>query len=353
MDGNAFSTIDLFPLIVEHRHFLKYASAVDIKIGTKLAVYTSLDQDDMLALLADYDLGNLVSFQGISGGVENTNYFVTTDQGKYVLTLFEEFEAEEVPYFLDVVAHFKAEGFNVPAAINDKQGERLRMIKDRPAIMVDCFPGTLLDQTDVASCALMGTELAKLHKSGQMFPEKRPSHRGVEWWNTTSKALAPKLPAEDATLLLSQVEAFDDFLQTSTELPTGTIHADLFFNNTLFVGTELSAIIDFYNACHSWLTYDLAIVVNDWCSDPETGEIELEKYRSLITAYANERAFTEAEKDNWPLMLQTAAMRFWLSRLEAWYGAIDDPERLAQQHNPEEIKRILNARVKFCPALVG
>ncbi len=351
MGGNAFSPIDLFPLIVEHRHFFKYASSVDIKIGTQLAVYTSLDQDDMLALLADYDLGNLVSFQGISGGVENTNYFVTTDQGKYVLTLFEEFEAEEVPYFLDVVAHFKAEGFNVPAAIDNKHGERMFIIKDRPAIIVDCFAGALLDNTDASSCALMGTELAKLHKAGQSFPEKRPSHRGVEWWNRVSNELAPQLPADDTALLLGQVSAFNDFLNTSVELPTGTIHADLFYNNTLFVGKELSAIIDFYNACDSWLMYDLAIVVNDWCSDPESGELDMDKYQALISTYVQERTLTDAEKDVWPLMLQTAAMRFWLSRLEAWYGAIHDPERLAQQHNPEDIKRILKARVAYCPTI--
>jgi len=315
-----------------------------------LAVYTSLDQDDMLALVADYDLGDLESFQGIAGGVENTNYFVNTSRGKYVLTLFEEFEPAEVPYFLDVVAFFKDKGFNVPAALIDRHGQRMRIIKHRPAIVVDCFPGQLLAQTDASACRLMGKELARLHLAGQAFPTPRQSHRGVDWWRQTSQGLASQLPEDEAALLRQQVFAFDDFLATSIALPMGTVHADLFYNNTLFVGTELSAIIDFYNACHAWLLYDLAIVVNDWCSD-EHGQLDPVKYDALLTAYGEQRAFTDGEKTVWPLMLQTAAMRFWLSRLEAWYGALNDPDRLAQQHDPVVMKRILLARLAYSPQL--
>lgn len=311
-----------------------------------MAVYTSLSRDDLVALLADYDLGELVSFEGISGGVENTNYFVTTTQGRYVLTLFEEFDAEEVPYFLDVVAHFKDKGFHVPAAILDKNGERMRVVRERPTILVDCFPGHQLDHTDPASCQLMGSLLAKLHLAGQDFPDHRESHRGLQWWRETSQNIAAQLPQEDADLLRSEVASFDLFLSQTPPLAQGTVHADLFFNNTLFEGKDLSAIIDFYNACHSWLMYDLAIVVNDWCSLPDTGELDMAKYQALMSAYQQERPLSVAEKSAWPHMLKIAALRFWLSRLEAWYGAINDPERLAQQHNPEEMKRVLLARIK-------
>lgn len=316
-----------------------------------MAVYTSLTQDDMLALMADYELGDLESFKGISGGVENTNYFVNTSKGKYVLTIFEEFEAEEVPYFLDVVAHFKKADFNVPAAILDRQGERLKSLKGKPAILVDCFNGDELASTSLEACAQMGKQLALLHLAGQSFPDQRPSHRGVEWWQTTSQALASQLPEDEAQLLAEQVASFDGFLEQANRLPMGTIHGDLFYNNTLFEGESLSAIIDFYNACHSWLMYDLAIVVNDWCTDRSTGELDMEKYQVLIAAYREERAFSDDEITAWPYMLKVAAMRFWLSRLEAWYGAIDDPARLAQQHDPKEFKRILIARCNFSPAL--
>lgn len=298
----------------------------------------------MLAFMAKYDLGDLVSFKGIDGGVENTNYFVTTNKSKYVLTIFEEFEYEEVPYFLDVVAHFKDEGFNVPAALIDKAGNRLQLLKDKPAILVDCFKGDQLEKTDIGSCKLMGEQLALLHIAGQKFPEKRESHRGLAWWRDTSKALAPKLPAADEALLLAEVQHFDELLATNVSLPMGTVHGDLFFNNTLFEGCHLSAIIDFYNACYSWLAYDLAIVVNDWCSDSQTGEMDFDKYQALMTSYCQNRQLTEEEISVWPTMLRIAAMRFWLSRLEAWYGAIDDPVRLAQQHDPEMFKRILMAR---------
>ncbi|MEL0612454.1 homoserine kinase [Marinomonas arenicola] len=317
-----------------------------------MAVYTSLSDSDMKALVADYYLGELVSYQGISGGVENTNYFLNTTTGKYVLTLFEEFEFDEVPYFLDVVAHLKHKGFNVPAALIDIHGERLRVVKDRPAIIVDCFPGEGLESTTVDSCSRMGSALAQLHIAGEDFPEHRESHRGETWWKTTSQALAPELEPEQAHLLLSQIDAFDDFVKQHPDLPKATIHGDLFFNNTLFEGDQLSAIIDFYNACHSWVMYDLAIVVNDWCSDIDTGELDMEKYRALLHSYIHERRPNAEEILAWPHMLRIAAVRFWLSRLEAWHGAKGDPERLAQQHDPKEFQRILEARVRHAPALM-
>ncbi|ADZ89502.1 homoserine kinase [Marinomonas mediterranea] len=318
-----------------------------------MAVYTSLADSDMRDLVADYYLGELISYQGISGGVENTNYFLTTTTGKYVLTLFEEFEYKEVPYFLDVVAHLKHKGFNVPAALIDCHGERLRIIKDRPAIIVDCFAGGLLDETTIKSCKMMGETLAKLHTAGLDFSEHRESHRGMQWWRETSKQLAPELEPEQAHLLLEQISEFDAFIEKhDDEIPKGTIHADLFYNNTLFEGEELSAIIDFYNACYSWLMYDLAIVVNDWCSDIETGELDMEKYHALVNAYIHERQPNAAEINAWPYMQKAAAMRFWLSRLEAWHGAKHDAERLAQQHDPKELQRILEARIRYTPNLV-
>ncbi|WP_067215595.1 homoserine kinase [Marinomonas gallaica] len=317
-----------------------------------MAVYTSLSDSDMHGLVADYNLGELVSFQGISGGVENTNYFLTTTTGKYVLTLFEEFEFDEVPYFLDVVSHLQEKGFNVPAALFDQQGERLRVVQDRPAIIVDCFPGDIMDGTTVESCRIMGKVLAQLHTAGADFPEQRDSHRGMDWWRSTSKAIAPELEPEQAHLLLEQVSEFDDFIaQYDDQLAKGTVHGDLFFNNTLFEGDQLSAIIDFYNACHSWLMYDFAIVVNDWCSDMTTGELDMDKYHALVNAYIHERQPNAAEIMAWPHMLKIAALRFWLSRLEAWRGAKDDPERLAQQHDPMEFQRILEARVRHVPSL--
>ncbi|MBJ7553765.1 homoserine kinase [Marinomonas spartinae] len=317
-----------------------------------MAVYTSLSDSDMRGLVADYYLGELVSFKGIAGGVENTNYFLTTTTGKYVVTLFEEFEFEEVPYFLNVVAHLKHKGFNVPAALIDIHGERLRVVKGRPTIIVDCFPGSELKETDVDSCRLMGAALAKLHVAGEDFAEHRESHRGINWWRETSKAIEHELEPEQATLLMAQVAEFDVFIAQHDHLPKTTIHGDLFYNNTLFENGQLSAIIDFYNACYAWTMYDFAIVVNDWCSDMATGELDMEKYRSLVNAYIHEREPSAEEIAAWPYMLRIAALRFWLSRLEAWHKAKHDPERLAQQHDPREFQRILEARVRYAPALM-
>jgi homoserine kinase type II len=217
---------------------------------------------------------------------------------------------------------------------------------------VDCFPGSELKQTDVTSCRLMGEALAKLHIAGEDFPEHRDSHRGVAWWHKTSRAIEAELEPQQAQLLMSQIAEFDVFMAEHKDLPKTTIHGDLFFNNTLFEGDKLSAIIDFYNACYSWVMYDLAIVVNDWCSDMTTGELDMTKYRALLKAYLHERDVSAEEILAWPYMLRIAALRFWLSRLEAWHGAKHDPVRLAQQHDPLEFQRILEARVRYVPALV-
>lgn len=312
--------------------------------GIYLAFYTPLTEHDISALIKKYYLGDLESFQGVAGGVENSNYFVNTSQGQYVLTLFEEFEPDEVPYFLNVVEHFKQHGFNVPAALIDQNNERLHNIKNKPAILVKRFSGHEIAQTTVDYCALMGEQLALLHLAGQKFPEKRDSHRGVKWWRATSQLLAEKLSDEDASLLLKEVASFDELLRHEVSLPMGTVHGDLFYNNTLFEGNNLSAIIDFYNACYSWLSYDLAIAINDWCSDSDTGALQQDKYQAFMSAYTIKRPFTTDEKAVWPTMLSVAAMRFWLSRLEAWHGAIEDPDRLALQHDPDVFKSILLSR---------
>jgi len=198
----------------------------------------------------------------------------------------------------------------------------------------------------------MGEALAKLHTAGEDFPEHRDSHRGVAWWHKTSKAITPELEPEQIQLLTSQIAEFDAFIAEHDGLPKTTIHGDLFYNNTLFEENSLSAIIDFYNACHSWVMYDLAIVVNDWCTDVETGELDMPKYRALLKAYLYEREVTDEEVLAWPYMLRIAALRFWLSRLEAWHGAKGDPVRLAQQHDPLEFQRILEARIRYAPSLV-
>ncbi|MGH1460547.1 MAG: homoserine kinase [Neptuniibacter sp.] len=307
-----------------------------------MAVYTQLNASDLNQLLADYELGKLVSFQGIEGGIENTNYFVTLNKkGKsreYVLTLFEELSYEELPYFIELCQWLSDRNVPVPFAIKDKNGIGLKKIKGRPAALQPKFSGGHVGQHSLKAdhCASIGKVLAEFHVAALEFYLKRQAHRGVFWWRRESQILAQKLPNEDQTILNEEVNKFDQLRETPGDLAIGTIHGDLFHDNALFEGSEVSAVLDLYNAASGYLLYDLAIVANDWCCNPD-GSIDSVREMALLKAYAEVRPFTADECTAWPILCCTAAMRFWLSRLIPWM----DKSSTQKLKDPDELKRIL------------
>ncbi|MFW1678643.1 homoserine kinase [Pontibacter sp. JAM-7] len=307
-----------------------------------MAVYTSLDADDIRQFLSLYALGELVDFRGIEGGIENTNYFLTTlldgQQQQYVLTLFEELSQDELPYFVELCQWLSDRQIPVPYAIRNRHGVGLQRLKQRPAVIQPRFFGEHLSpgQLSPAHCASIGRVLAQLHLAGQEFYLQRQAHRGVFWWRRESRLIMPKLPVEDQRLLNAAVAEFDHLRDTCSDLPQGTIHGDLFHDNVLFNGTEISAVLDLYNAASAFLLYDLAIVANDWCVTA-SGQVDPIRETALLTAYANVRPFTSSECTAWPVLARSAAMRFWLSRLIPWLQ-----DHSAQKlKNPDEMKRIL------------
>ncbi len=310
-----------------------------------MAFYTTLTGEQVESFIEEYEIGRLLRFKGIEGGIENTNYFVTAEQdGKentYVLTLFEELELKELPYFSRLTTHLTEKKMPVPAPLRDRNGKAMKVLADRPALLFHKFAGQQVEQPEASHCTQVGKVLGQIHVNAQYFPLMREAHRGRRWWDAESQRVAPHLSAEDAELLLNQVDAYKAIAANGWELPQGTIHGDLFVDNLLFVDGELSAVIDFYNACTGYMLFDLAIAVNDWCMD-ENGQIIDELASAFIQAYANERPFTEDEHAAWPLMLQTAAMRFWLSRLITFHRLeeqIYEAERVIK--DPDEYRRIL------------
>ncbi len=311
-----------------------------------MAVYTSVSSAELETFLSDFDLGKLVSHQGIDGGIENTNYFVTleTDQGEtaeYVLTLFEELTMDEMPYFVELTTWLANRQISVPHPMQDRNGIALKSLKQRPTLIQPRFAGGHLASLTPDHCAQIGKALAQFHKAGNDFYMQRQAHRGVFWWRRESAAIASKLTAEDAGLLRTEVTLFDELREQPNDLPMGVIHGDLFFDNALFDGDALSAIIDLYNACTGYLLYDLAIVANDWCVNPD-GSIDSERETALLQAYANERPFTAGEHKAWAQLTRTAAMRFWLSRLIPWL----DENSTQKLKDPDELKQILLQRIQ-------
>ena len=307
-----------------------------------MAVYTTLDTQDLNQLLTDFDLGELASYKGIDGGIENTNYFVTLQQQatetEYVLTLFEELTQEELPYFVELCQWLSDRNIAVPYAIKDRNGIGLKKLKNKPAALQPRFFGEHVGQTELtpAHCAAIGKVLGEFHVAAEDFYLQRQAHRGVFWWRRESELIAPKLPEADQLLLKEEVAKFDQLREQPGDIKTGTIHGDLFHDNVLFQGTQVSAVLDLYNAATAFLLFDLAIVANDWCTRPD-GSVDNAREQALLTAYAEARPFTQDEYTAWPVLTCTAAMRFWLSRLIPWL----DENSSQKLKDPDELKQIL------------
>ena len=319
-----------------------------------MAVYTHLSSTQISAYIAPFNLGDLVDFKGISGGIENTNYFVTTQlkrqpQQDFVLTLFEDLSYDEIPYFVDLTDHLVTNNVTVPAPLRDQDGIALSLLADKPALLFPRFAGDHLARSEirVSECAIMGRELARLHLAGQNFTTVRHSHRGQQWWNELGPRAAECIDGEDATMLMMAIGQYDAMQAQQPDLPTGVIHGDLFHDNVLFNQGQLSVTIDLYNASNDYLLFDVAITVNDWCIAPD-GSIDPALYDAFLKAYAQVRAFNTAEKQYWNAMLIAAAMRFWLSRLETYHG-LDSHQReegVTVLKDPNIFRDILSHRMQ-------
>ncbi|WP_415882874.1 homoserine kinase [Neptuniibacter sp. QD34_54] len=307
-----------------------------------MAVYTQLNDTDLTTFLKDYDLGELVSYKGIDGGIENTNYFVTLVndevEAEYVLTLFEELSYEELPYFVELCQWLSQRNIAVPFAIQDRNGIGLKQLKKKPAALQPRFFGEHVGQQELTPehCAAIGKVLGEFHVATEDFYLERQAHRGVFWWRRESELIRSKLPEGDQAMLQEEVARFDQLREQPGDIKAGTIHGDLFHDNVLFQGTEVSAVLDLYNAATAYLLFDLAIVANDWCCRPD-GSIDNEREQALLKAYAKARPFTPDEYKAWPVLTCTAAMRFWLSRLIPWL----DENSEQKLKDPEELKQIL------------
>ena len=305
-----------------------------------MSVYTPISTSELTAFLTHYSVGELLHYSGISAGIENTNYFVDTTTGRYVLTLFEQHNLQEMHYFIDLMAWLAASGVPTATPIKQHSGKILSLLKDKPASLVSCLKGDTLEQQQAnqAHCAAIGSALASMHLAGQQFPQSRPPDRGVEWRQKMGQQLLqhPNFPPEDQTLLKNELayQAELDF----TVLPQGVIHADLFRDNAMFEGETLSGIIDLYYACNDSLLFDIAVVANDWCCDVN-GNIDQQKLTLFLHAYEMIRPLEALERKFWFATLKAAALRFWLSRLYDFLYPRDG--ELTQSKDPQEFKHKL------------
>ncbi len=311
-----------------------------------MSVYTCVERHELEEFLRHYQLGELVDFQGISAGIENTNYFVTTDQGEYVLTLFEALSRDELPYFLDLMAYLAEH--NVPSAhpMADDNSHFLRQLKGKPAALVQKLDGRNVEQPNPCQCAELAAALAHMHVVGQDFSGQRSNQRGPHWWQVTAREVHDRLSARERRLLDAEL-AFQKQHSHDT-LPRGVIHADLFRDNALFVNDHLTGIIDFYYACNDVLLYDVAVTVNDWCCHDD-GRLDEARLTAFMDAYQQERPLDESERAAWPIMLRAAALRFWLSRLKDKHFPREG--ELTHIKDPTVFQHILEQRIACAPLI--
>ena len=304
-----------------------------------MSVYTLVERAQLIQHLTHYSVGELVSFQGISSGIENTNYFVTTTAGDYVLTLFEELKAEELPYFLNLMAFVSDNGVPSAQPIRDNDGQFLSTLNGKPSALVERLAGADVEHPSPKQCAVLGKSMAQFHTASLRLDIHRENSRGAHWRQQASELLIPLVDHSSAELIREELAFQSDYSQL--DLPKSVIHADLFKDNALFAGDELSGIIDFYYACNDYFTYDIAVAVNDWCIDPD-GTLNRELFDAFTQAYQTIRPLTDDEIKHWPLIIRAAAFRFWLSRLRDVHFPKEG--EITHLKDPDAMKNILMSR---------
>ena len=310
-----------------------------------MAVFTEVSFDEAAAFLNVLDLGQLQRIKGATGGIENTNYFVDTDQGDYVLTLFERLTYEQLPFYLHLMKHLAAHGIPVPDPAANSKGEILHRLKNKPAAVVNKLRGHSELNPTVAHCAAVGEMLARMHLAGLDYPRKQPNLRGLPWWNETVPVLLSHLTPAQQSLLLGEL-AYQNHIAASSaygSLPRGPIHADLFRDNVLFEGIELTGFFDFYFAGCDTFLFDIGICLNDWCVDLASGAHDAPRAEALLTAYQRVRQLTAQERTLLPAMQRAGALRFWVSRL--WDIFLPRDAAVLQAHDPGHFERILRQRL--------
>ncbi len=343
-----------------------------------MAVFTEVSFDEAASFLQALGLGELQSIKGCAGGIENTNYFVDTDQGPFVLTLFERLTFDQLPFYLHLMKHLAERGIPVPdpqlapaailapvtptksrksaavakaaalANVDVRPGGILHSLKGKPAAVVNKLRGSSELNPQATHCAAVGDMLARMHLAGRDFDMQQPNLRGLPWWNETVPVVLPHLTPEQCTLMVGEL-AFQNHVAASSayaSLPRGPIHADLFRDNVMFEAdsagehnSNLTGFFDFYFAGCDTFLFDIAVCLNDWCIDLATGESDPERADAFVNAYQAVRPLTAQERQLLPAMLRAGALRFWTSRL--WDFHLPRDAAVLKAHDPEHFERVL------------
>jgi homoserine kinase type II len=285
-----------------------------------MSVFTPVSLEEARAFVAAYTVGDIIDFQDIAAGVENSNFFVTTTTGRYVLTIFEKIPRADLDFYMGLMQHLHKAGVRCAAPVPSSDGQVLQNLKGKPAVLVHRLQGGDIAHPSAPDCFLVGAALAQMHAAATSFAKPMANWRGLAWWQQEAQALKSLATPAEVALLQSEVEYQSGF--NLLRLPRGIVHADVFRDNILWNEQHQPQMIDFYFACEEQLLWDVAIAVNDWCLDFSaypSAKLHVENARALLAGYGSTRRLTLAEREAWPQMLRAAALRTWLGRLGYHY----------------------------------
>jgi homoserine kinase type II len=300
-----------------------------------VSVYTQITRPQLDQFFCNYALGEVISFEGIQDGINNTNYFVETTQGSFVLTLFETLTADELPHFMRLLSHLFKHNIPCPGPKPDRLANVLCEFNNKPAAVFKRIPGIATTLPSIEQCQEIGVHLANVHRCTQNYVFPIKNNNDQDGYRTQLNKIDAQLSTTDLALIND--ELLFQAASASLNLPQGVIHADLFRDNVLFVDNQLNGILDFYSACTGALLFDIAITANDWCR--ENGNINPDKMTALLSAYESLRPLEQLEKQHWQTMLRAASLRFWLSRLE--HQLYPRPGDIIQQKDPLIFRQLL------------
>jgi homoserine kinase type II len=316
-----------------------------------MAVFTPVTEQQLAHWLQHYSLGQVLDFHGIASGIENSNFFLTTTRGAYVLTIFEKLNADELPFYLDLMSHLAAHRVPVPDPVARDDGALFGELCGKPATIVTKLNGAPQLAPGPSHCIEVGQMLARMHLAGRDYPRQQPNLRTLPWWRATSPTLLPFMTETQRALLLAELAHQEAFFggPDYAALPGGPCHCDLFRDNALFArGTDgsdrLGGFFDFYFAGWDKWLFDVAVCVNDWCVDLTSGQLDLARTSALLRAYQTVRPFSAAETLHWRDMLRAAALRFWVSRLYDFH--LPRAAQMLKPHDPGHFERILRERIQ-------
>lgn len=289
-----------------------------------MAVYTEISTTELTDFLKTYDIGEPIALKGIAEGVENSNYLLHTDQGQYILTLYEKrVDPADLPFFIGLMEHLADRGIKCPLPVHDRQGRSLRELANRPAAIISFLEGICLNNPAAKHCSELGRNVAQLHLAGQNYNHHRDNALGITSWRplfARCRAHADNVQPGLTKLIEDELVALEQ--NWPKDLPAGVIHADLFPDNVFFIRDAISGFIDFYFACSEAFCFELAVCINAWCFESD-GAFNATKARALMTSYNQVRALSKEEIAAMPILCRGTAMRFLLTRLYDWLNQVD------------------------------